>query len=101
MKTTRKDLSREYLEYIESDAWKRYRRRVLRAWGNKCAKCGADGKTTLLHVHHKTYERLGRERLEDCVPLCIPHHEQAFRRKLRAKIKRDTRQFLIDKLRRL
>ncbi len=38
------------------------------------------GTKTNLHLHHRTYKRLGRERLNDLVPLCKAHHEQAHQR---------------------
>lgn len=65
--------SREfYLAYLNSPAW-RYRRN-LKLWAAKwrCERC--DNKRDL-HVHHKTYERLGAERDEDLEVLCADCHE--------------------------
>lgn len=69
--------SQEYVNYINSPEWAVYRRRVLKHWKFRCANCGATG--VILQVHHLTYERLGRERLSDCVPLCVKYgcHKEA------------------------
>lgn len=76
----------EYEAYIASPAWEAKRQRALRKHGARCAACGnADPG---LHVHHHTYDRFTRERMDDLVVLCKPchrlvhriHDEQRFRR---------------------
>lgn len=37
-----------------------------------CFACGQEN----VSLHHRTYERLGRERLSDVVPLCQSHHRE-------------------------
>lgn len=68
---------RRYEEYINSSEWqtvrKRYRQSKL-PW--ECAVCGV---AVNLHLHHRTYKRLGRERLTDLIPLCKFHHEETHR----------------------
>ena len=69
--------SEGYLAYLASDHWQRFRRLALSAAGHRCARCDDDGRTTIdvfLEVHHLTYERLGRERLEDVEVLCTNCH---------------------------
>lgn len=61
----------EYEAYIASPEWKAVRKRYKEEREWKCYVCG---KTEGLHLHHKTYYRLGREKLEDLVPLCPAHH---------------------------
>jgi 5-methylcytosine-specific restriction endonuclease McrA len=60
-----------YARYLRSEPWAKKRRLVLARDGYQCQKCqsGRD-----LHVHHKTYERLGREKLQDLLTLCEPCH---------------------------
>jgi len=66
-----------------SAAWRRLREAWLRQWeaahGSEpvCAACG--GAWTLRHgdLHHRTYDRLGQERLADLMPLCRPCHDRA------------------------
>jgi hypothetical protein len=72
------DLNRKYTDYINSDAWQKFRARVKKARKNRCERCGADGNKVILQVHHLTYERLGHERLKDVELLCVrPCHEEA------------------------
>ncbi len=63
----------KYQEYLKSNHWKetkaRFRKKVK---GRRCQFCGATGE---LHIHHRTYERLGRERLKDLVQLCEECHK--------------------------
>jgi hypothetical protein len=64
----------EYQSYIRSRAWSevkaRYRASNL---PQKCVVCLADR----VELHHRTYARLGHERLTDLVPLCRDHHKEA------------------------
>ena len=62
--------NKEYKKYLESTNWKEKRRRVLERDGNLCI-CGERA----IHVHHKTYENLGQERLSDLVALCKNCHD--------------------------
>ncbi len=62
-----------YEEYLRSPRWRATRRRykAQRPWA--CYVCGT---TFRLHLHHRTYARLGREKLDDLVPLCHDHHKR-------------------------
>lgn len=61
-----------YQEYIQSTHWKdlkeRYRKSGLR---QSCFVCATKGRP---HLHHRTYARVGRERLTDLVILCSSCH---------------------------
>ena len=62
----------EYEQYIKSDEWKKRREWALTFWNRRCAICfGRDN----LHVHHRTYKRLGCENLNDLIVLCERCHE--------------------------
>ena len=63
--------SRQYREYIHSEAWRRRRLVKLEAAKHRCECCGERGKLT---VHHLTYERLGCEYPSDLIVLCKPCH---------------------------
>jgi hypothetical protein len=70
----------EYEAYLHSKGWKAKRGYKLWHAGYRCEVCGAkDG----LEVHHKTYERLGRERDEDLVVLCPTCHPPADKERAR------------------
>lgn len=62
----------DYYKYIQSSAWKKKRAKAIRHHGGKCSICGT---TEAIQVHHKTYARLGRERMKDLQLLCEPCHE--------------------------
>ena len=61
----------KYREYLKSDHWKNFRIEYYKANERKCIECGS---TNDLNLHHLTYERLGREKLEDVVCLCNTCH---------------------------
>jgi hypothetical protein len=61
-----------YLEYLKSEHWQETRARFRASRLQQgCYVCG-DPRVDL---HHKTYKRLGNERLTDLLPLCRRHHE--------------------------
>lgn len=61
----------DYWKYIESKAWKKRREWAFRKLGRCCRDCRSKDD---LHVHHKHYRRLGRERLKDLEILCFDCH---------------------------
>jgi 5-methylcytosine-specific restriction endonuclease McrA len=65
----------EYQEYLASEHWRDTRRRKLRQAEYQCQECGCKG--VRLHVHHLTYERLGREWDSDLKVLCENCHRDA------------------------
>lgn len=60
-----------YLAYLKSKAWRRRRDRRLRIDNHTCQTCGAK---RCLEVHHRTYERIGKERMGDLITLCCACH---------------------------
>lgn len=61
-----------YAEYLNSDHWHNFRKAYRESGRPRvCAVCGASP----IQLHHHTYDRLGREPLDDVTPLCRPHHE--------------------------
>ena len=56
---------KNYSKYLESPRWSNLRKHILSRDGHLCI-CG---KTATV-VHHKTYERTGKEYLSDLVSLC-------------------------------
>lgn len=59
-----------YEEYLRSEHWKSKRSLKLEL----CPKCEECGASDLLEVHHRTYERLFCERMEDLMTLCRRCH---------------------------
>lgn len=66
-----------YAAYIKSDAWRFSPARLaeLLASGGRCRICNDGGQATILHVHHRTYERLGYEVADDLTTLCEACHD--------------------------
>ena len=58
---------RSYEAYINSDAWSRRRELYFTKHPKRCVACG---ETEKIHLHHKTYARMGRELDKDLSALC-------------------------------
>jgi len=56
-----------YAEYIASSAWGARREQRLEKDARRCQGCGSEDG---LHVHHRTYARLGNELPEDIITVC-------------------------------
>jgi 5-methylcytosine-specific restriction endonuclease McrA len=63
----------DYQEYIQSEEWKQRAHEAKRRAGWQCAVCAS---TKSLEAHHRTYDRLGRERPQDLVVLCWRCHRR-------------------------
>ncbi len=61
-----------YDEYLKSDEWARKRMLARRRARQRCQVCN-EGQLSL-HVHHRTYENIYRERNEDLIVLCVRCH---------------------------
>jgi 5-methylcytosine-specific restriction endonuclease McrA len=63
-----------YSDYIKSKEWRAVRKRYIASnMPQVCFACSLPRQQGF-HIHHKTYKRLGRERLTDLVLLCEPCH---------------------------
>lgn len=60
-----------YNAYLQGEHWKLMRRLRREVDNEQCAVCGCKDK---LNVHHKTYERIGAEKLGDLITLCYECH---------------------------
>jgi 5-methylcytosine-specific restriction endonuclease McrA len=72
----------KYDSYLRSKTWQRVRARAFATYGRKCARCPS---TKRLHVHHKTYVRMGSELMEDLEILCEPCHVKEHQRDQKAQ----------------
>ncbi len=62
---------RLHAEYLSGQVWKNKRIKVLKRDKYICQRC--EGWAT--EVHHKTYKRWGKEKLEDLESLCSDCHK--------------------------
>jgi hypothetical protein len=63
-----------YLEYLQTEGWKRRSKEAMERAGYKCALDNRSGNEYTLHTHHKTYENIGHEKPEDLIVLCDECH---------------------------
>lgn len=61
----------DYKVYLQGEHWRLMRRLRREVDNDQCAICGSIDK---LNVHHKTYERIGAEKLGDLITLCYECH---------------------------
>jgi hypothetical protein len=61
-----------YAEYLKTPHWQRLRERALVSAGYRCQVCNSGQGP--LNVHHRTYERRGRELPSDLIVLCEKCH---------------------------
>ena len=72
-----KDKKEFYAEYIQSKEWQAKRKERIKLDCGKCRGFHFIAKKTELHVHHKTYKRLGNENVKtDLITLCSKHHKR-------------------------
>lgn len=71
VKVIARPIRRIYESHLSSKYWKDLRKSVYERSDYKCERCGS---CHLLQVHHRTYERLGCERLDDVELLCLGCH---------------------------
>jgi hypothetical protein len=64
--------SRFYYSYLASRKWAKKCAKVRRRARGRCERCHS---RPLRDTHHKTYVRLGHERLRDLKGLCRPCHD--------------------------
>lgn len=67
----------QYAAYIKSDAWRTSPARLaeLLASGGRCRICDAGPETSVIHIHHRRYDRLGCELVDDLTALCQECHD--------------------------
>lgn len=70
--------------YLESWGWRGFSRRVRKRARGRCEACDEVVGWKALHVHHRHYRTLGREKWpRDVAAVCHPCHRVADRRRRR------------------
>lgn len=62
----------EYYKYLASREWSMLKARVKKRSRGYCERCHVG---TYAYTHHLTYERIGKERLDDLQGVCGPCHK--------------------------
>lgn len=65
----------EYYAYLQSEAWRLQRARLMQGKPKTCVKCGTGGRNIRLDVHHLNYRNIHDVRPEDVVYLCRICHK--------------------------
>lgn len=64
-----------YKRYLRSVHWQNLRQQALSRANGRCEMCGyKPWKPGTLQVHHRTYERIGKEGLDDLIVVCPRCH---------------------------
>jgi hypothetical protein len=71
----------DYHKYIQSEQWS-LKSQAMRKYFKTCAICHSTKK---LCVHHKHYDTVGREGLQDLTVLCGDHHWEYEEKRIKAK----------------
>lgn len=73
--------------YYRSSTWYRKCARVKARCGGRCEYCGV---RRVANVHHRTYERFGRELMRDLMGVCRPCHRVIHRLQNRVVVSEDS-----------
>ena len=68
-------IKKSYEDYLNSIEWKQKAEDIKFDRDFRCQLCNVSGYVKLLHVHHNTYERLGKEKDSDLIVLCCDCHK--------------------------
>lgn len=75
----KRDHTPEYIAYLKSPRWKKFRQDILKFRAYRCQDCLTLGSSYTLQVHHLHYDTLGHESPDDVLLLCSTCHEKADR----------------------
>jgi hypothetical protein len=62
---------KNYGEYLKTEIWRKRAGFARSRAGDRCWTCNIEDT---LEIHHRTYERVGRESPDDLIALCSPCH---------------------------
>lgn len=75
-----------YQKYIKSKEWKQKAEEAKTRAGNRCQGCNRPRSEVQLDAHHRTYERIGRERPGDITVLCRDCHQSIEKSKAKVSL---------------
>lgn len=79
MANIKTDKQKEYAKYLRSEDWKSRKEYLSQQWNNECACCK---KNKNLHLHHLSYDNLGKETIRDVILLCKGCHLDVHKNRL-------------------
>ena len=94
------ETSRSYSAYLQTKHWKAMKEKVYEEYGGICGVCGELVPKEFSNVHHRTYKRIGNEKMSDLILLCKSCHGKLHKRKNKWKYERQQFGIVIDRCRR-
>lgn len=70
-----------YRDYLRSEHWIEFRRKALTFHGNHCLICRTSASEATLEVHHRNYDCIWHESMDDVMVLCKKCHQAHHERK--------------------
>jgi hypothetical protein len=67
------EVTRNYREYLKTRHWEKVKHLYYMKNPRNCGMCES---TAILNLHHKTYERIGNEKMGDLICLCSQCHHR-------------------------
>jgi len=67
-----------YADYLKSKHWNMMKHKARLEYGYICSHCSEND--CVLHLHHKTYKRVGNENIDDLMFLCADCHSKEHNR---------------------
>lgn len=72
-----REICNTYSQYLKSKHWLLIKAKYKNSKLNKqCSVCGVIKEQSKMHHHHKSYKRIGNERLTDIIMLCDECHSK-------------------------
>ena len=86
------EIALDYEAYLQTNHWRTLRKQIYDDRNQKCQKC----KKVIsdYHVHHVTYERIGKERKSDLKLFCYKCHEKVHLKKDKNRTKASSKKRL-------
>ena len=88
LKSEREDIDLYRNDYLQSEAWEDKKAQVRKHYGERCVCCNEEAE----HVHHRTYDNIGKEPLSDLAPMCKSCHKFADQQRKKVEKRRKHRQ---------
>lgn len=70
------EIVNNYQEYLKTEHWTNLKIRFKASKLYKDGKCHLCKSKTMINIHHKSYKRIGNERLNDLIVLCNLCHSK-------------------------
>lgn len=68
------EIAKDYSTYLQTNHWKALRKKVYEKYNSECQRCHDSVTSESADVHHRSYKRLGNEKIEDLVLYCNKCH---------------------------